>query len=134
MAQWYARAAIYALPARYEPFGLTALEAALSGCALVLADLPSLRETWGDAACFADMSDPQALRAALAALIEDEPRRAELAARARARATRFTPQRLAREYLALYRTLRAPHETPRVASAARRAAPSIAMLAREIDT
>ena len=34
------------LPARYEPFGLSILEAALSGCALVLGDLPSLRELW----------------------------------------------------------------------------------------
>ena len=52
LADWYARAAIYALPARYEPFGLSALEAALSGCALVLGDIPSLREIWGDAALF----------------------------------------------------------------------------------
>ena len=27
LAGWYSRAAVYALPARYEPFGLTALEA-----------------------------------------------------------------------------------------------------------
>ena len=33
---WFARAGIYALPAVYEPFGLSILEAALSGCALVL--------------------------------------------------------------------------------------------------
>ena len=32
-------ASIYALPARYEPFGLSILEAALSGCALVLGDI-----------------------------------------------------------------------------------------------
>ncbi|MCL4401427.1 MAG: glycosyltransferase family 4 protein, partial [Acidobacteria bacterium] len=43
-----ASASIYALPARYEPFGLSALEAALAGCALVLGDIPSLREVWGD--------------------------------------------------------------------------------------
>ncbi|HEX3866176.1 MAG TPA: glycosyltransferase family 4 protein, partial [Gemmatimonadaceae bacterium] len=30
LASWMARASIYALPARYEPFGLSALEAALS--------------------------------------------------------------------------------------------------------
>ena len=42
-----ARASIYALPARYEPFGLSILEAALSGAALVLGDIPSLREVWG---------------------------------------------------------------------------------------
>ena len=47
---WFARAPIYALPAHYEPFGLSALEAGLAGCALVLGDIPSLREIWGEAA------------------------------------------------------------------------------------
>src|SRR5690606_871916 len=44
IADRLARASIFALPARYEPFGLCALEAALAGCALVLGDIPSLRE------------------------------------------------------------------------------------------
>ena len=57
LADWYGRAAIYALPARYEPFGLSALEAALSGCALVLSDIPSLREIWEDAAFFVSPND-----------------------------------------------------------------------------
>jgi glycogen synthase len=52
LAHWYSIAAVYALPARYEPFGLTVLEAALCGCALVLGDIPSLRETWGGDARF----------------------------------------------------------------------------------
>ena len=39
-------ASIYALPgAISQPFGLSILEAALSGCALVLGDISSLRET-----------------------------------------------------------------------------------------
>ena len=46
MKLWFAHAAIYCLPARYEPFGLSVLEAGLSGCALVLGDIPSLREIW----------------------------------------------------------------------------------------
>jgi glycogen synthase len=37
------RASIFAAPARYEPFGLSILEAAHAGCALVLGDIPSLR-------------------------------------------------------------------------------------------
>lgn len=45
LAGYMARAAIYALPARYEPFGLSVLEAALSGCALVLGDIPSCVRT-----------------------------------------------------------------------------------------
>lgn len=105
LAPWFARASIYALPARYEPFGLSALEAALAGCALVLGDIPSLREVWGDAARFVPPDDPDALQAALEALIEDEPRRADLARGARARASEFAPSRMAAGYLAAYHDL-----------------------------
>jgi glycogen(starch) synthase len=59
------RAAVYAAPARYEPFGLAILEAARAGCSLVLGDIPSLRELWDGAARFVDPDDPEALRAAL---------------------------------------------------------------------
>ena len=71
VAEHLARAAIYCLPARYEPFGLSALEAGMSGCALVLGDIPSLREVWGDAALFVPPDDPDALRVALCRLIEN---------------------------------------------------------------
>ncbi|HEY7388641.1 MAG TPA: glycosyltransferase family 4 protein [Bryobacteraceae bacterium] len=103
MAEWYARATIYALPARYEPFGLTVLEAALSGCALVLGDIPSLREVWRDAALYVSPDDEPALKHALQALIRDAPQRAALAELACERAQELTAERMANEYLALYR-------------------------------
>jgi glycosyltransferase involved in cell wall biosynthesis len=106
-----ARAAIYALPARYEPFGLSVLEAALSGCALVLGDIASLRETWGEAALYVDPRDPAALRGTLAALIADAPRRERMAAAAQARAQHFTSQRMADAVLASYRALLAGRST-----------------------
>ena len=62
---WFERAAIFAAPARYEPFGLSILEAALAGCALVLGDIPSLRENWNDAALFVPPEDSRTLEAAL---------------------------------------------------------------------
>lgn len=105
LSDWMGRASIFALPARYEPFGLSALEAALAGCALVLGDIPSLREVWADAACFVSPDDDEALAAALEGLIADGARRAALAARARDRALTFTPQRMAQGYMALYRDL-----------------------------
>ena len=100
-----ARAAIFVLPARYEPFGLAALEAALSGCALVLGDIPSLREVWHQAALFASPDDPEEIRAALDSLIENSALRNRLAQEGRRRAQTFTAQRMARCYLALYRQL-----------------------------
>jgi glycosyltransferase involved in cell wall biosynthesis len=106
LAQWFGRAAIYALPARYEPFGLSALEAGLAGCALVLGDIPSLREVWGEAAVFVDPEDPEALAAALRRLIADEQARGRLASLARARALEFSPERMAEGYLAAYRAAR----------------------------
>jgi glycogen synthase len=105
IAGWYARASIYALPARYEPFGLTALEAAQAGCALVLGDIESLREVWGDAALFVPPDDEDALASTLNGLIMDAALRAEFAARAARRARAFTPRRMASAYLAAYRSV-----------------------------
>ena len=100
--RWLARAAIFALPARYEPFGLAALEAGLAGCALVLGDIPSLREVWGDAAFFVDPHDDDALTAALRLLVEEHSLRDDLAARARERAALYTPARMAAGYAEAY--------------------------------
>jgi glycosyltransferase involved in cell wall biosynthesis len=106
LARWMSAAAIYALPARYEPFGLSVLDAALSGCALVLGDIPSLREIWGDAALFVPPEDEVSLRDVLLALISDDARRAELATRALARARReLGADRMAARYLEAYRAL-----------------------------
>jgi glycogen synthase len=105
LARQMAEAAIYALPARYEPFGLSVLEAGLSGCALVLGDISSLRETWGPAALYVAPDDYPALRAALCRLIEQPAVRERLGAAARARALSFTTARMADGYLAAYARL-----------------------------
>jgi glycogen(starch) synthase len=101
---WYARAAIYAPPARYEPFGLSALEVALSGCALVLGDIANQRETWQDAAMYVSPDDPQALASALSELIGDGGRREELARRSCRRALTITPERMVCHYLDAYQS------------------------------
>lgn len=100
LAALRARAAVFAHPARYEPFGLAPLEAALDGCALVLGDIPTLREVWGDAAVYVD--GERALRDALDRLIEDPLWRDEMAARAHRRARRYTIARMAGAYRSLY--------------------------------
>ena len=102
LAPWFAKASIYALPARYEPFGLSALEAALSGCALVLGDIPSLREVWGDAAVYVTPTDSAQLKRELRALIADPARCSTLAARANQRALLYTTERMTRGYLDAY--------------------------------
>jgi glycogen synthase len=109
VAQWMSRAAVYALPARYEPFGLSALEAALAGCVLVLGDIPSLREVWDDAALYVSPNDDAALTDALNVVCSNRPLRHLLARRATARARELTPERMAAAYAAAYARLSIAH-------------------------
>jgi glycosyltransferase involved in cell wall biosynthesis len=96
------RAAVFAAPARYEPFGLGILEAARDRCALVLGDIPSLRELWDGAAWFVEPDDDAELARALEHLLSDRHgafRRGELA---QLHARRYSVQEMTRSYEALY--------------------------------
>jgi glycosyltransferase involved in cell wall biosynthesis len=110
LAELRRQASIYAAPALYEPFGLGILEAAAERCALVLGDIPSLRELWSDAAIFVDPRDPDALREALAGLAGDRWLRTALADRARRRAASYSIERAAHAYHRLYESLAARAE------------------------
>jgi glycogen(starch) synthase len=101
LAALMARASVFAAPARYEPFGLGILEAGLAGCALVLGDVPSLREVWGDAASY--VQDEASLVEAVTAALEDPMR----GAAARERALTYTPERTAAGYRQVYEAVRA---------------------------
>ncbi|MFB3926729.1 MAG: glycosyltransferase family 4 protein [Syntrophales bacterium] len=105
LAHWYSLASIYVLPARYEPFGFTVLEAALSGCALVLGDISSLREIWDEAALFVPPDEFGALEESVRRLIHNPALRRDICSRAYRRALEFTPRRMAEGYAAIYREL-----------------------------
>lgn len=105
LGRWMGSASIYALPARYEPFGLTALEAAHAGCGLVLGDIPTLREIWGDAAVFVPPNDCDALVQAVNDLVRKPDLLEEMANRAARRASEFSVDRMIESYLALYARL-----------------------------
>jgi glycogen synthase len=118
LAGWYERGSIYALPARYEPFGLSVLEAAMCGCALVLGDIGSLRELWDEAAIFVPPDDLQSLVQTLLRLCNDHSYRLALGQQAQRRSARFSPTAMAAQYLEAYsaaaahfhRSLQAPGE------------------------
>lgn len=105
LAGWLARASIFVSPAKYEPFGLSVLSAALSGCALVLGDIPSLREIWGECAVYVTPGDAEKLEKVLLDLISLPRERARLGARAHARAGAYSSSAMGGAYEALYRQL-----------------------------
>lgn len=93
---------IFVSAATFEPFGLAVLEAASSGCALVLSDIASFRELWDGAALFAPPGDETAYVTAIESLIDDPPLRRKLGAAASGRAARYTPRAMADGMLAIY--------------------------------
>ena len=96
------RASVFVLPARHEPSGSRVLEAALAGCALVLGDIPSLREQWEDAAVFVPPEDTDMLARALRRLVTEPVLCARMSTLARTRALEFTPERQADAYVRVY--------------------------------
>ena len=109
MSVWHAQAAIFVTPSRYEPFGLAALEAALAGCALVLGDVPTLRELWAGAAMFVPPDDREQLAYALGSLIEDDDLRTTLGRLSKRRAATFSAARMTAAYRDAYAEVIASH-------------------------
>lgn len=102
LASMLAKRPVFVSAARYEPFGLSVLEAAQAGCALVLSDIATFRELWDGAALF--VAD-DAIAATVERLIASPGERAQLGSAALERASRYTPEATAAAMLDLYRGL-----------------------------
>lgn len=110
-------ASVYVLPAKYEPFGLSVLEAALSGCALVLGDIPSFREIWQDAAIFVNTDDEKKLAGVINDLLQDESLLNKWVGKARQQALNYSLEKLTNEYCRLYQQLTKNIVQPQTAEA-----------------
>jgi glycosyltransferase involved in cell wall biosynthesis len=95
------RAFIY--PSLYEGFGLPPLEAMACGAPVIASRIEALAETVADAAVLVDPLDVEGLGQAIAALLADESRRAELIEKGRARAAQFSWRRTAELTYEVYR-------------------------------
>ncbi|MDO5370791.1 glycosyltransferase family 4 protein, partial [Paracoccus sp. (in: a-proteobacteria)] len=105
IARWLARRPVFTSAARFEPFGLSVLEAAQAGCPLVLSDIPTFRELWNGAATFVPPGDAQGFAQAIAALLADPARHAAQGEAARGRAARYIPAAMAAQMTGIYRDL-----------------------------
>jgi glycosyltransferase involved in cell wall biosynthesis len=90
LANWYARAAIFAFPSLDEGFGMPVLEAMASGVPVIASNRSAVPEVAGDAAWLVDPEDTEELAAALVTLTRDPERRANLSHRGLQRAAKFT--------------------------------------------
>lgn len=104
IARLYAEATIAVSPSVYEGFGFPAGEAMSCGTPVIATTGGSLPEVVGDAGMVVPHSNPAALREALAALLDDPEKRAELGAKGRERIlAKFKWERAARGCVDVYR-------------------------------
>ena len=89
----YAGATAFCWPSLREGFGFPVLEAMAEGAPVITSRGTSTEEIVGDAGILIDPRDPEAIAAALTALLDDPARRRELGERGRARAATFSWQR-----------------------------------------
>lgn len=105
LAEWYARASVFAFPSLDEGFGMPVLEAMASGVPVLTSNRSALPEVAGEAGLLVDPREAESVAEGLRRLASDEDLRAELARRGRERAARFTWEKAVAETWEVYASL-----------------------------
>ena len=99
---------IFLIPSLWEGFGLAAVEGMNAGLPLVASDVSGLREVVGtdaESAFLVPPSEPEAIAAALEALIDDPQKRQNMGKAAFVRAKRFDRKTMTQAYISAYRSM-----------------------------
>jgi glycosyltransferase involved in cell wall biosynthesis len=103
IVRWLSEASIYFLPVRYEPFGYSFLEAALSGCAIITGDIPSMHEIWEDTVEYVDPENPEQMAMKINRLMRNRLDMIEIAMKSHKRALqRYSLDKMLHSYALLY--------------------------------
>jgi glycosyltransferase involved in cell wall biosynthesis len=103
LKQIYRRADLFVFPSIYEGFGLPILEALATGACVVASATSATAEVAGTAAELVDPTDRAKLASAIAALLRNPERRAELRAAGPPRARQFPVEKMVRRTWETYR-------------------------------
>src|ERR1700741_1374950 len=101
----YSSCRIFVYPSLYEGFGLPLLEAMRCGAPVITSNIPSIRETVGDAALLVSPTDVHELAGSLMQLIENQSERERRSAAGKQHALKFSWDRAATATLKVYRQL-----------------------------
>lgn len=102
LAALYHAAGLLALPSYYEGFGFPPLEAMHCGCPVLVSDRASLPELVGPAGWLLDPDHDRQWAGAMATVLQDGEKRAEMVKTGREQAQHFTWERVARQMVEIY--------------------------------
>lgn len=74
----YKKCEFFIYPSLYEGFGIPPLEAMKNGCAVIVSDIPSLREVCSNAALYVNPEDPESIKNGMLKMIKDSTLKEEL--------------------------------------------------------
>lgn len=105
MMDKYAEADIITLVSTYEGFGMPILEAQATGRVVITSNILSMPDVAGDGACLVDPEDIVAMRNGFVKIINDDKYRNDLINKGYSNIKRFDPEKIAYQYLELYKTI-----------------------------
>ncbi|WP_082072868.1 glycosyltransferase family 1 protein [Hyphomicrobium sp. 99] len=105
LAALLSNALCLAFPSLTEGFGLPLVEAMALGCPVISSNSACMPEICGDAALFADPTDPSSWRRQIKTLLDSKSLQGELSSRGRLHVRRFSWRQSAAGYLGLMRSL-----------------------------
>jgi glycosyltransferase involved in cell wall biosynthesis len=101
----YSIADCYILPSLFEGFGISLLEAMACGCPVIASNSTALPGTAGNAALYCNPESIESIAISLKRLLSNEKLRSSLISLGLQRANSFSWERVARETVAVYRSI-----------------------------
>lgn len=74
----YKKCEFFIYPSLYEGFGIPPLEAMKNGCAVIVSDIPSLKEVCSDAALYVNPADTESIKNGILKIIKDSVLKSDL--------------------------------------------------------
>lgn len=105
LAHLYKQSDIISFPSLYEGFGMPIIEGQLSGCCVLTSKISPMTEIGQDSVYYVNPNDINSIRNGFKELIENNDLRVSLIKKGEENAKRFSPDKIAEEYIDTYKKI-----------------------------